>query len=642
MAISLLTPKRENGTTSLLLWSCADMKRAVDPLQGRLFDPFEQIIPPLGRQRIQRGWQAIFRAILLSLMPVKKLGAHFHPTFGRPTKELYSVAGLLFLQEANDWTNAQAVESYLFRTDVQFALNTEPGVDEMCDRTLERYRALFLEDDLAAQIMNDVTLKLVDELDLCIDRQRLDSTHVFSDMASFGRTRMMAVCNKRFLAQVQRHHAADFNALPADVRRRYAPSQAKLFAKGLSADQRAKSRQQVAEDMRDLLNRFADHAGLNRRPSYQALRTVFEQQCAIVEDKIVLKAKTGGRCLQNPSDTDATYDGHKGQGYKIQLVETCSPANDVQLIVSALPQTAADPDADALEPMLRDLQSKSLLPEAMQADTAYGSDENVQTAAALGVELVSPVPGAKPDAKPDETSSSSGSSSDTPVSTEPQATGSQATTTSAEPATSTSEKTPEQTPEQTPEPPFEKLTIDDFAVDERTGKVSACPSGRIPLHVAFDAPNEKTTIEMAAHDCANCPFQKACPIEKTKKGKYTLEYTAKQRRTEERRREERTVPFQERYAKRAGIESTNSGLKRKHGLGRLRVRGRPAVWHALYLKIAGWNLNRAAACGKLASRAAEILKMLGFGGWWIARCLLFCAIGRTKTLRRAIICVRVA
>ena len=129
------------------------MKHAVDPQQGRLFDPFQGIIPSLGWQRIAGGWQSIFRAMLLVLMPTKQLGSHFHATVGRPTKELYSVAGLLFLQEANDWTNAQAVEAYLFRTDVQFALNLEPGVDQMCERTLERYRDLFVEDDLAAQVM---------------------------------------------------------------------------------------------------------------------------------------------------------------------------------------------------------------------------------------------------------------------------------------------------------------------------------------------------------------------------------------------------------------------------------------------------------------------------------------------------------
>ena len=47
------------------------------------------------------------------------------------------------------------------------------------------------------------------------------------------------------------------------------------------------------------------------------------------------------------------------------------------------------------------------------------------------------------------------------------------------------------------------------------------------------------------------------------------------------------------------IEGTNSGLKRKTGLGRLRVRGRPAVFHAIYLKITGWNILRASACAKM-------------------------------------------
>lgn len=548
------------------------MKHTVDPLQPRLFDPFEGLFGILGLRRITQGWQGVFRTILLSLMPVHQLGNHFHPVMGRPTKELYSVAGLLFLQETFDWTNEQAIEAYLFRTDVQFALNIEPGT-EMCERTLERYRALFLEDDLAATIMNDVTLKLVAELDLNITKQRLDSTHVFSNMASFGRTRMMAVTIKRFLTQVQRHQPDDFAALAEELRQRYAPSQAKLFAsKGTSAEQRNKSRQQVAEDMRDLLDRFADHAGLNTRPSYQAMVTVFAQQCEIVEDKIVLKAKTGGNCVQNPSDLDATYDGCKGQGYKVQLVETCSEENPVQLIVAALPQTAVESDAAALEPMLADLEAKEMLPESMLADTAYGSDDNVQKAAALDVELVAPTPGAPPVAEP-----------------VPDATGAS--------------------------PALEKLTIDDFATDGK-GRVEACPIGKIPLEVLTNqgTNQDKTTIEMRPEDCEQCPFRAACPMEKTKKGRYKLEYTEKARRQEERRREENTDAFRERYAKRSGLESTNSGLKRKHGLGRLRVRGKASVRHALYLKVAGWNLCQAATSGKLASRVAEMLRKLGLAG----------------------------
>ena len=47
----------------------------------------------------------------------------------------------------------------------------------------------------------------------------------------------------------------------------------------------------------------------------------------------------------------------------------------MQLIVGALAQTAAEHDANALAPMLEQLQQQGLLPESMLADTAYGSDE---------------------------------------------------------------------------------------------------------------------------------------------------------------------------------------------------------------------------------------------------------------------------
>ena len=61
-----------------------------------------------------------------------------------------------------------------------------------------------------------------------VARQRLDSKHVFSSMATFGRTRLMATAIKRFLTQLQRHQKDDFFALPADFRSRYAVSDSRI------------------------------------------------------------------------------------------------------------------------------------------------------------------------------------------------------------------------------------------------------------------------------------------------------------------------------------------------------------------------------------------------------------------------------
>ena len=117
---------------------------------------------------------------------------------------------------------------------------------------------------------------------------------------------------------------------------------------------------------------------------------------------------------------------------------------------------------------------------------------------------------------------------------------------------------------------------------------------------------------MPASACAECPFRKQCPIENTRDGKFTLEFADKERRLAGRRMEEATEVFQERYAPRSGIESTNSGLKNRLGLGRLRVRGQGSVFRVLLHKVAGWNVLRAAAAPKLRAwvrtQVAQTLK----------------------------------
>jgi hypothetical protein len=516
----------------------------VDPRQKRLFDPFEGVIPPAGQRIIGSGWQGVFRHVLLELMPVGELAENFSRELGAPTKELYSMAGLVFLADFFDWTAQEATEAYIFRSDVQYALNLEPGV-EVSSRTIERYQKLFREDELATQVFQDVTIGLAEKLEIDITRQRLDSTHVFSHMASFGRTKLMAVAIKRFLTQVIRHAPEQFAALPAEFRKRYQPAESQLFAGAKDAEARRRCRQQAAEDLFWIIEHFADCPDMTARSSYKALVTIFGQQCELSEGKVVVKAKTGGDCVQNPSDPDASYDAHKGQGYQVQLTETCSPENEVQLITGTLPQSAAETDGAAVVPMLDQLKESKLLPEEMLADTLYCGDENVQAAEDRGVELVGPIPGREPASDP------------------------------------------------------LALTLDDFAVDERTGRVEACPQGHAPLVVERNEEMGATRLEMPAAACEGCPFRMSCPIHQTRDGRYELDFTDKDRRLAGRRREQETPVFAERYRMRSGIESTNSGLKNRLGLKRLRVRGRESVFRVILHKVAGWNLLRAAASMKL-------------------------------------------
>jgi len=527
------------------------MQYVNNPRQTRLIDPFEAILSPLAYKQLKGDWQHLFRETVLELMPVEVLKKHFDPIFGQPTKELYSMCGLVFITEFMDWTISEAANAYMFRTDIQYALNLEPEKQSMCERTVERYKKLVVEDDLAAGIMNDITMALVKKLNLSVEVQRLDSTHVFSDMAQFGRTRMMGVAVKRFFTQLKRFDAAAFASLPEVLRLRYQPSSHLLFGDvKKDAESRRLLRQQVAEDMHDLIERFSADAKHNGRSTFKLLIRVFHEQCEILLEKIAIRAHPGGNVVQNTSDEGATRDGHKGPGYQVQLAETCAAANDVQLIVAAIPQTAAEPDPNAVEPILEALTQNDALPEVMFGDTLYGSDENVQKCERLGVEMVSPTPGQK--------------SGDVYA-----------------------------------------INSDDFVVAENSHVVECCPRGETPLETTRDDEKEMTLVVMPATSCDTCPQRAECPVKCRPDGNYEYRFTDKQRRLDSRRREEATDVFRERYRKRAGIEATNSMLKRVTGMGRLRVRGSPSVFHAILLKVAGWNLFQAARA--LAMRMARRL-----------------------------------
>jgi len=291
------------------------MRTLRDPRQTQLFDPFDPVLTERTRQALLEDWQGVFRHVLLELMPVEILGGSFDPSIGRPTQELYSMAGLLVIQAFMDWTEEEAVRAYRFHLDVHYALNLRPQAEDLSVRTLQRYTRLFVDHDLASQVMHTVTTRLVQECGIRIDQQRLDSTHVFSDMASFGRTRMMGVTVKRFLTQLKRHDRLVYQALDEALRQRYIPSVHQLFGdRGQDEASRRLQRQQVAEDMQELIRRFADHPQHGQRTTYKMLERVFHEQCVVSEEQVILKSKTGGDVVQNPSDPDATYDGHKGPG----------------------------------------------------------------------------------------------------------------------------------------------------------------------------------------------------------------------------------------------------------------------------------------------------------------------------------------
>lgn len=535
------------------------MKTLKDPSQGQLFDPFEGVISEAGWKQIASSWQGLFRHVVLEQLPASRLGQDLSEEMGRPSKELFAMCGLLLIREFHDWTIPEAHEAVLFRSDVQYALNLEPGFD-ISQRTIERYVArLYADEPLAAELFTTLTERLIEELELSVRKQRLDSTHVASDMAVVGRTRMMGIAVKRFLKRLAKERPDDYELLPEELRTRYAgSSDSQVFGNVRTSEARLKARQQAAEDLYLVVARFSGDETVSTWKLYDQLAQMLSEQCEVREGRVAIKAKTGGAILQNISDPDATYCGNKGPGHKVQLSETCGEENEVELIIAARVETAVQSDADAIEPILEDAEQRGRLPEELLCDSGYGGDDNYQAAQEKGVELISPVPG--------------GAEYD----------------------------------------PENRADYQHFTINE-AHEATACPAGHAPQSSRYNSGSDRLAITMDYETCRECPLRAQCPVklhEGPKRNSAKVNMRMAKHRARTRREAEQSEAFRDAYRIRSGIEGTNSCLKRRLGMGRLRVRGRPAVASTLLLKLAGWNILRAATSGKMRKRLAKILEKL--------------------------------
>jgi len=378
-----------------------------DPEQKLLFDAeigawWHTQLSPEGLRQLDGGMEGVMRRSILKLLPAEKLGKRFHEFLGRPTKELYAMCGLMLVAEFRDLTIDEAVSAWTFDASVQYALNLPRDRQYLSARTLDSYRQLLREDESAQGIFEEVTAALVKELGVEIKKQRLDSTHVLSNMATFGRLKLLAVTTKRFLTQLKRHHREEYEALPEELRARYTAAESRIFGFGTKNPvPREEALQTVGEDMVVLLERFAEMEAVASRSSYKALDRVFKEHCEItargrmkLREKALDENGQSSRTLQNSSDEGAGYSGHKGAGYQVQLAQACGQEEEGPgLIVACVPQSAAESDSAAVQSVIEQQQRMGTLPEEQLADTAYGSESNVELCASVNVTLIAPVPG---------------------------------------------------------------------------------------------------------------------------------------------------------------------------------------------------------------------------------------------------------
>jgi hypothetical protein len=534
-----------------------------DRKTGQLFDQWSHL-GPKRRKLMNESWAGLFRENILPELPVERMGPFFSPDFGRPTKELYAMLGAILFQQIFDLTDEETVTHMAFDIQWHYALDNpeeSDGVKYLCPKTLWSLRNLLTDHDLDTVLFQKITDTLAKIFKVDTSKQRIDSVHIKSNMRRLGRIGLLVRCLHKFLVNLKRQYPELFETLPKELVEKYLSEKAVACFSLVKPSETERTLVSVSQDLFQVVRHFTDSREVQGMYSYSLLLRVLDEQCRVqetedgqlVEIEVKPAKEIPSDSLQNPSDPDAGYSGHKGQGYQVQIMETYSTdageeasVPKLELITHVQVEPANQSDAHALLPALEAAAERKLAPQEVLADSLYGSDENWEAAQEMGVEVVSPVMGS----------------------------------------------------------PAEKvLLLVDFEFAEN-GRVVRCPEGQQPVKVKCRG--DRYTAAFEIEGCQNCPRREECPILPGKRHFY-LRYDRKAVRLARRRAREKTPEFRDRYRFRAGIEGTISAYDARTGVKQLRVRGFEAVRFCATLKATGVNIFRAAVVRKASLEAPEAL-----------------------------------
>jgi IS5 family transposase len=381
-------------------------------------------------------------------------------------------------------------------------------------------------------------------------------------MAKLSRLGLIVGTIEMFLNALRRAHPQLWPAVEEQIIDRHLGRQGVKGVFALSRPSEAhRHLHDAARDLLSLVRQFQATAAAQME-EYALLQRVLEEQCEVSPSddsqagdrplRVREDNELSGASLQNPSDPDATYNAHKGQGYCVQIMETFSDKpedpvdqGDASKAVSLITHVAVgamnEHDSAALAPALEDVGRRQLVPQTVLGDTHYGTQENCRQSSATGVELLAPA--------------------------------------------------------QPPRDKRAKLALEDFELDEEE-RVTRCPQGQAPLSTSVTEKNKQAMFDRNV--CSACPLRGLCPVQnpRTPGAKaMRLQYDQERLEMRQRRLKEKQPAFSDRYRWRAGIEGTMSRLKHVMGMVRLRVRTVAKVSYAVYLKALGLNLFRCAAAG---------------------------------------------
>lgn len=457
-----------------------------------------------------------------------------YPALGSFAEAPWRLALVTIMQYMENYTDRQAAEAVRVRIDWKYVLSlelTDPGFDFSI---LSEFRRRLIGAG-QEEVLLDALLWVCREKGLLKERgkQRTDSTHVLAAIRTMNRLECAGETLRAALNSLAAVVPDWVRAqVPAEWYDRYG-NRMEDFRMPKEATKRQALAEQIGRDGSCLLSVLysADTpAWLAEVPAVQVLRRVWIQQFWVNDGQVKWRSNQdippASVLISSPYDCDAHLSIKRSTvwtGYKVHLTETCDEETP-HLIIHVETTAATTQDIELTNTIHQHLEHKDLLPAVHLMDTGYVDGEHLVTSQnRYEIELLGPV--------------------------------------TADPSWQARAD--------------EGFDISAFSIDWDHHTMT-CPQGKTSRKWTLKQDGNISQVvraQFGKQDCLACPCRAQCTTAPTNPRQVTFRPRDQHEAIQAARHRQTTQQFQDRYAKRAGVEGTISQGVRAFDLRRSRYRG---------------------------------------------------------------------
>ena len=193
----------------------------------RIRDPQESVwqsqflVTPKKAKRLERSWAEVFRNEALPLIDEERLAPMYCVDNGRPNRAVQTVLGVHLLKEMFNLTDDEALEQLEFNLLWHHALRLDIEETLLPQKTLHNFRVCLMQHDGGRLAFQETTDRIIQALGIRTGKQRLDSTHIMSNIATLTRLGLFCETMRLFLRALRWEHPELRPGVPEGLLGRY-------------------------------------------------------------------------------------------------------------------------------------------------------------------------------------------------------------------------------------------------------------------------------------------------------------------------------------------------------------------------------------------------------------------------------------